>query len=168
MNGADRYARKRVDPRWQEMRLRVFNRDCWACRCCGRADLEFHAHHSYYEHDREPWDYPMDSIVTYCHNCHEAEHGRSFAGDAAVLQLLRQAGFPLVEDRLALAGAFLGVGCPLGETEAREIAFIIGVLAWSRGPLWNQVLELCNDFERAQPRYGDPSTCSLLQKSATA
>lgn len=124
------YARSRQDPRWQEMRLRVFNRDGWACRCCTRTDLELHAHHSYYEHGREPWDYPLDSIVTYCHNCHEAEHGRSFAGDAAVLQLLRKAGFPLLDDRLALAASFHGVGTALSPNEARELAFMVGVLAW--------------------------------------
>lgn len=153
INGRE-YAAKLTDPRWQRIRLKAFERDNFACRCCSRGDLELHAHHSWYEAGLEPWDYPLDSIVTYCHNCHEAEHGRSFAGDAGVLHLLRKSGFPLLEDRLAMVSALLGEGRPLDPGQAREIAFIVGVLCWLRGDTWKEVLRICEARERAQPRYG--------------
>lgn len=147
------YADRLVDPRWQRVRLEVFSRDGFACRCCGETQLELHAHHSYYVRGREPWDYPVASLVTYCKNCHEAEHGRSFAGDAGVLHLLRRAGFPLVEDRLALASAFVSDTHPLTEKEARELAFIVAVLVWRRAETWAVVLDACERAETAVPRW---------------
>lgn len=155
-DGAD-YSERLTDPRWQKMRLEVFQRDGFACRCCAETELELHAHHSWYERGRQPWEYPTDSVVTYCHKCHEAEHGRSFAGDAAVLHLLRKAGFPLLEDRLALVGALVGESKePMTEKESREIAFIVAMLVWRRAETWAAVLDICERAEAALPRWSEP------------
>lgn len=161
LNG-NAYGAKLNDPRWQKVRLKVFERDDFACRCCGEDTLELHAHHSFYEAGRDPWDYPLDSIITYCHNCHEAEHGRSFAGDSGVLHLLRKAGFPLLEDRLALVSALVSNENPLTSAEAREIAFMVAVLVWARDDLWKATLAACNAYERAQPRHAQPADAALV------
>ena len=62
------------DPRWQKVRLRIFERDGFACRRCGRGDEELHAHHLVYRRDREPWEYEQEEILTLCNSCHEIEH----------------------------------------------------------------------------------------------
>jgi hypothetical protein len=63
------YSEKLKDPRWQKKRLEVFNRDKFACLCCGRKDQTLHVHHLRYA--AEPWDTPMDHLETLCEQCHE-------------------------------------------------------------------------------------------------
>lgn len=62
------------DPRWQQTRLRIFERDGFRCRCCGRRDEELHAHHLFYRKGFAPWEYSHDELVTLCDSCHEIEH----------------------------------------------------------------------------------------------
>ncbi len=72
------YQEKLKDPRWQEVRLRVFDRDKWTCqRCrCGKtAGRQFHCHHKRYRPLTEPWEYPLEDLETLCEDCHGAEHG---------------------------------------------------------------------------------------------
>jgi hypothetical protein len=70
-----KYAEKLKDPRWQKLRLQVFERDGWRCRVCDQKDNTLHAHHTYYDNNTEgPWDYPQETIVTLCDTCHEKEH----------------------------------------------------------------------------------------------
>lgn len=146
------YTAKRADPRWQRVRLEVFERDDFRCRCCGNGDAELHAHHSFYVHGRDPWDYPIESIITYCHGCHEAEHGRSFAGDAGVLQLLRKAGFATVTDRVCIASAFVREGQALSRDELAEIELVVRCLASTDDAFRKQILEQCLEDNR---RRGD-------------
>lgn len=62
------------DPRWQKIRLLVFERDNWLCTKCKKGSLELHAHHTYYETGKSPWEYPPSSIITLCDDCHINEH----------------------------------------------------------------------------------------------
>jgi hypothetical protein len=69
------YAEKLKDPRWQKLRLQVFERDGWKCRVCDSETSTLHAHHTYYKTDSEgPWDYNHGSIITLCDQCHEEAH----------------------------------------------------------------------------------------------
>ena len=34
-------------------------------------------HHQYYIEDKLPWDYPNESLITLCINCHQEEHNES-------------------------------------------------------------------------------------------
>lgn len=69
------YAKKLLDPRWQKMRLEVFQRDNYTCQSCGSTEKTLHAHHTFYRSDVDgPWDYQPSSIVTLCDECHEIEH----------------------------------------------------------------------------------------------
>jgi hypothetical protein len=68
------YKEKLKDPLWQRMRLMVFERDDFKCLRCGDDENELHAHHTYYEKGKNPWNYPIESIVTLCKKCHEQEH----------------------------------------------------------------------------------------------
>jgi|LSQX01.2.fsa_nt_gb hypothetical protein len=65
------YAEKLRDPRWQKKRLEVMERDEFTCVTCGRKDKTLNIHHWYYMKGNEPWDYPTESLVCLCEDCHE-------------------------------------------------------------------------------------------------
>jgi hypothetical protein len=88
------YSEKLLDPRWQQMRLRVFERDGFQCVSCGSKTKTLNAHHSHYHPLSEgPWDYDMDTIFTLCADCHSDEHANSGASKASVLLALAKIGF---------------------------------------------------------------------------
>lgn len=63
------------DPRWQQTRLRIMERDEWACVMCGNKKTTLNIHHSYYNFNDDwyPWEYPDYSLYTLCEHCHEVE-----------------------------------------------------------------------------------------------
>lgn len=65
------YAEKLKDPRWQEMRLKVMQRDGFRCIACYSKEETLHVHHCGYKKGSNPWDYPSECLVTLCANCHE-------------------------------------------------------------------------------------------------
>jgi len=65
------YAEKLRDPRWQRLRLKIMERDGFACRRCGDTESTLHVHHGYYERGLEPWEYDQRTLHTLCENCHE-------------------------------------------------------------------------------------------------
>ena len=67
------YREKFKDPRWQKLRLKVLERDMWYCQICYDPDNTLHIHHRYYTPNTEPWDYPQESLVTLCEECHQRE-----------------------------------------------------------------------------------------------
>lgn len=119
------------DPRWQQVRLKVMERDGWNCRVCHSKTDTLNAHHSYYEFGRNPWDYPLDSLVTLCGECHEGEHA-NWECDG-IKQALCSNGFWSVYQRSFLSGALNGnVGeRALTDIEADEITRIVEAFAWS-------------------------------------
>lgn len=64
------YWEKLKDPRWQRLRLEMFNRAGWACENCGSKSDTLHLHHGYYERGKDPWDYLQESLHVLCENCH--------------------------------------------------------------------------------------------------
>jgi len=64
------YFEKLKDPRWQRKRLEVMQRDDYQCRECHSETKTLHVHHTYYEKNTEPWEYPAQSLVTLCEECH--------------------------------------------------------------------------------------------------
>lgn len=67
------YYEKLKDPRWQKKRLEVFQRDNWACKCCGSEDRPLHVHHLFYFKDKEPWEIHNGFLITLCEDCHKSE-----------------------------------------------------------------------------------------------
>lgn len=68
------YKEKLKDPRWQQKRLKIFERDDWKCTKCGVNSNELHVHHKKYIRGLEPWDYENNYLETLCSNCHNNEH----------------------------------------------------------------------------------------------
>ena len=64
------------DSRWQKLRLEIMERDKWTCKSCGACGegVTLNVHHAYYESGRAPWEYPKQTLVTYCENCHKERH----------------------------------------------------------------------------------------------
>ena len=96
------YREKLRDPRWQKVRLQVFERDGWCCQSCFDADSTLAVHHLHYEDGMEPWEYPISLLVTLCEACHELQYQtqsyarkrllRGFACQGALAADLEQVG----------------------------------------------------------------------------
>jgi hypothetical protein len=68
------YVLKLKDPRWQKKRLEVFEHNNFTCSGCGATDKTLNAHHPIYEKDKEPWEYPNETLMCLCDDCHYAAH----------------------------------------------------------------------------------------------
>lgn len=64
------YSEKLKDPRWQQKRLGILNRDNWTCQECFDTKSTLHVHHLKYEKKTEPWEYPDFYLITLCETCH--------------------------------------------------------------------------------------------------
>lgn len=67
------YSEKLKDPRWQRKRLEILQRDNWACQICGSSHSTLMVHHRWYQRGFHPWEYPNNSLITLCEECHEGE-----------------------------------------------------------------------------------------------
>ncbi len=88
-------------PLWQAKRLQIMQRDQFHCPHCGATDKTLNVHHTYYEKGKKPWEYPAESLVTLCEECHEAAEAEKVAlnraiGMAGYTQSLRIAGYAAV------------------------------------------------------------------------
>ncbi len=99
------YGQRLLDPRWQKLRLKVFERDNYTCINCGDADSPLHCHHLRYFRNAEPWDYHEVMLVTLCDPCHEAVHGGKLLPEEWLGITMRYFG-ATKDDLRAMAGAF--------------------------------------------------------------
>jgi len=100
------YQEKLKDPRWQKLRLEIFERDEWMCRCCQDDENTLMVHHLSYSPGKEPWDYPPDNFLTLCKTCHENELETRPDYEKMLLQAIREKGF-MADDLYRLVRAFL-------------------------------------------------------------
>jgi hypothetical protein len=65
---------KYKDLRWKRRSLEVLERDKGFCQNCGKSSFEIvlQAHHRNYSAS-DPWDEPMENLVTLCVTCHPIE-----------------------------------------------------------------------------------------------
>lgn len=69
-----KYADLLKDRRWLNKRNRIIKRDGYKCTCCG-STKNLRVHHTYYFDDfPPPWQYPDDSLLTVCYECHNEYH----------------------------------------------------------------------------------------------
>lgn len=64
------YSDKLKDPRWQKKRLKVMERDGFACKYCGDTGSTLMVHHLKY--NGKPWDVADDYLITLCEEHHKA------------------------------------------------------------------------------------------------
>lgn len=127
------YSEKLKDPRWQKLRLEIFQRDGFACRICGATDKTLNAHHSYYEKGVEGiWDYDHRSIVTLCEDCHSEEHEYLYQAKDSLIQQACIMGFPTSEKMLKLNDILTAMF--LGKTNEDSRAMFMSMVS----AYWNE------------------------------
>ena len=62
------YFQKLKDPRWQKLRLEIFNRDEFSCQYCGDTENTLNVHHLSY--NGNPWETDESLLITLCEDCH--------------------------------------------------------------------------------------------------
>jgi hypothetical protein len=80
-------------------------RDEWTCQVCSDAKSTLHVHHLWYGSKREPWDYPLDALVTLCEECHAYETVEFGQCAEALVRSLKIAGL-MSSDVYELSTAF--------------------------------------------------------------
>lgn len=75
------YAEKLTDPRWQRVRLAVWERAGFQCENCCDTKRKLDVHHCYYESRKDPWDYPLESLLLLCDKCHKEWHKSKLSVD---------------------------------------------------------------------------------------
>src|SRR5437588_3361400 len=100
------YSDKLRDPRWQKMRLKVFERDDWTCQSCRDTTTTLHVHHKEYLGGADPWDHPMSCLVTLCQRCHDREWGERNVLEHRLLAEMRRGGI-FAKDLEGLAARLL-------------------------------------------------------------
>lgn len=98
------------DPRWQQKRLKVMERDEWKCLDCGSTTKTLNVHHHQYTKGKKPWEYRNGDLGTYCHECHEARHKQLNHLKTALDCFTRQLTWRQIEN---LHRAFMFKGRPL-------------------------------------------------------
>ena len=73
-------------------------RDHFTCQNCGDAKTELNVDHAYYEFGLQVWEYPDESLRTFCKPCHAAigdasKWIRRFVGSLNLDELKRAVGF---------------------------------------------------------------------------
>lgn len=97
------YKDKLKDVRWQKKRLEVLGRDKFRCMGClegaetaedSGSTITLHVHHTYYKKGLEPWEYPLDSLITLCEGCHSNESADlAKIVEAEFIEALKHKGF---------------------------------------------------------------------------
>ena len=100
----NKYSEQYKDPRWQKLRLKIFERDNWTCQNCSNNKITLHVHHRYYLKDKEIWEYQEEAFITLCVECHLNEIENRDNYEKTLLEGLKR-NF-LCEDILELAGGF--------------------------------------------------------------
>lgn len=127
------------DPRWQQMRLRVMEREGFACQDCDDKTTTLNVHHTYYEKGNAPWEYPEDSLHCLCETCHKR-------AEVERVQMLKTLGRLSRDRRLMAYGFAQGMRCDEdGDKQFRDVTreqwhkrdgrnVILGLVAYYAAP----------------------------------
>ena len=66
----DEYRKLLKHPKWQQKRLKIFERDGWRCQKCRAKNKELHIHHLKYT-TKKPWKEKDENLITWCVDCHK-------------------------------------------------------------------------------------------------
>jgi len=84
------YQEKLKDPRWQKKRLKILERDRFACQYCGDNESTLHVHHLVYNKGGEPWDIEDNMLLTVCESCHGLEHDNRDKAEKSLIKALKE------------------------------------------------------------------------------
>lgn len=116
------YSQLLRDPRWQKKRLEIMQRDEFTCQACFNSQNTLNVHHCYYEKGLMPWDYPDESLVTLCEECHEYETENALDCKKLLSRALGMKGFR--------ADHFNEIAFAFYRAEMGHPDYFAGVVAW--------------------------------------
>lgn len=73
------YAEQLLHQNWLDKRAVIITRDDGICCFCLQAKRLF-VHHAYYIARRKAWEYPDDSLVALCNDCHKMVTDKGISG----------------------------------------------------------------------------------------
>jgi hypothetical protein len=117
------YKEKLLNPKWQKKRLEIFQRDNYACQCCGDKENTLNVHHRRYLKVESPWDYPDNLLVTLCVSCHEEETNFMQQYIEVIIEQLRDKFFS--GDVLDLAAAINGIDTKINSKKVINAIFYL-------------------------------------------
>jgi len=83
------YSNKLKHPNWQKKRLKILERDNFKCQSCFSKNKELIVHHLIYDYSiKSPWNYPDETLITLCKDCHNSIHSTKIALNAIRLSNL--------------------------------------------------------------------------------
>jgi len=91
-----KYTDKLRDPRWQQKKAMICQRDSWRCRDCGDGTKILHVHHHRY--GREPWDIEDKFLRTLCEDCHAERQQFEDAAKLALALIVSQSSLAEVKE----------------------------------------------------------------------
>lgn len=59
---------------WQRKSGNKKHLDDYTCQICGSKKKQVHVHHHFYIEGRHLWEYPDETLITLCEDCHAKEH----------------------------------------------------------------------------------------------
>jgi 5-methylcytosine-specific restriction endonuclease McrA len=65
------YEERRQSKEWSVLKQRIYRRDGYRCRLCGRNDLPLHLHHCSYDNYAQE---KLADLITLCEECHGGFH----------------------------------------------------------------------------------------------
>lgn len=110
-------------------------------------------HHRYYLHGKDPWEYPLEALVTLCESCHEEETQERGEAERRLLFALRQVGFYASGVR-TFADAFARIA----NVNSVGADITASVIEWVLGnPLQLRLLELRYFDDLSRRLHGEDS-----------
>ena len=95
------------DDRWKTKSRQIRERDNYTCQECNRDQTEvpLHVHHAYYASNkkgtpRRLWDYPDETLITVCEECHDSIHS-ALTKVKQMVGLLTKSNLDHLHDQLA-------------------------------------------------------------------
>lgn len=146
------YSELLKDPRWQQKRLKILERDEWMCQRCFDAQSTLHVHHRYYLPGCSPWEYTDNALVTLCEQCHAEESEGRRSAESSLIFSLRAAG--ALNDQLVTVGNAIGLpGRLLNEHEWAVLGSCL-LAALEHPDLWKHMEDVAAEVWR-QRRHAD-------------
>lgn len=138
------YKQQLLDPRWQKKRLEVLQRDNFTCKICGNKQSTLHVHRLFYDKELKCWEYPNNSYITLCEECHSNEHKSNKILQDRISQLKKK-GFTNIE----LSFLLDCICCAYEETDNDFLLIdILGMASDKKIPIVNPkyVSDICRNL----------------------
>lgn len=99
--GSESYKRQLSDPRWHTFAGSIRAKRNY-CEVCRRTDVALQVHHTFYDFDRQLWDYGENEVMVLCVGCHRELHDELTQFRKWVFKYLNPQSFRVLNGALAV------------------------------------------------------------------